>query len=47
MLIGRVEGCTIYADRQRIALLPTRRMLLDAERGSPHRLRPPLRLATP
>ena len=45
VLIGRVEGCPIYADTQRLALLPTRRMVLDAERSSPHRLRPPLRLA--
>ena len=47
VIIGRVEGCPVYADTQRLALLPTRRMLLDAERSSPHRVRLPLRLATP
>ena len=44
VMLGRVAGCPVYADRRRLALFPTHRMLLDAEPISPHRLRPPLRL---
>jgi len=47
VIIGRVDGCPVFADTQRLAQFPSHRMLLDAERSSPHRRRPPLWLGTP
>lgn len=44
VLLGHVAGCPIYADTHRLQLYPAQQMLLDADRSSPHRPRPPLRL---